>query len=403
MNLAAILMRRSIGRAAFPAFVALVLLNTLLRSMAWRHEWMWAVYQYNFTVMLLGPLLAGVAGWEGYRLARAQPFLTSHQRPVALLVATWGALFAWCTVAFALGLLLVLAIVYGSKTPMVIGLPEIVTPVPALGLLALECAGGLVAGWLSRNKLAAPLATITVFLASLLLYAGDLSAFVTVGGATGSLIGLRPKLGTQVSQTIFYCMATGLVVALGAWLATWYRTPRWPIVALVALLSLASAVHLATRSPLYLEARPGDVVCSGSHPQICLGRSYTRFEPHVRKNLKPYVEAVESIGLQSPASFRQGAPATSRNIGELALDTITGSKEPLLDAFLGTYYGSRCELTPGSAMEKNYSNARYWLAQAAGDASYDDPVVDPVLVKGTPEQRESVARAAFAGLMTCHG
>ncbi|GAA5705914.1 hypothetical protein AQJ43_36785 [Streptomyces avermitilis] len=403
MRITALLMHRSLGRTAFPAFVVLILLNTLLRSMAWRHEWMWAVYQYNFTVMLLGPLLAGVAGWEGYRLARARSFLTSHQRPVAMLSAAWGALFAWCTAAFALGLLIVLAVVAFSGTPVVIGLPEVVTPLPALGLLALECAAGLVAGWLARSKLVAPLAAVTVFLASLLLYAGDLSAFVTVGGATGSLIGLRPKLGTQASQVIFYCLATVLAVALGAWLATWYRSPRWPVIVLAAVLSLGSAVYLATRSPLYLEARPGDVVCSGSHPQVCLGRSYEHFEPHVRKNLAPYVQAVESIGLRAPASFQQGAQSSSPNAGELSLDTITGSKEPLLDAFLGTYYGSRCELIPGSAVEKDYSNARYWLAQAVGDTTEDDPVVDPALVKGTPKQRENIVRSAFRGLMACHG
>ncbi|MEU7562365.1 hypothetical protein [Streptomyces eurythermus] len=403
MKISALLMRRSLGRAAFPAFVVLVLLNTLLRPMAWRHEWMWAVYQYNFTVMLLGPLLAGVAGWEGYRLARAQSFLASHRRPLALLTAAGGALFAWCAAAFALGFVVVVAIVAGAGTPLVIGLPEVVTPVPALGLLALECAAGLVAGWLSRNKLAAPLAAITVFLASLLLYAGDCSIFVTVGGATGSLIGLRPKLGTQAWQIVFYCLATALVITIGAWLSTWYRTPRWPLVAAATVLTLGATVQLATRSPLYLEARPGDVVCSGSHPQICLGRSYTRFAPNVRANLQPYQKAVKSINVQPPASFRQGTRTTNRDTGELALDTITGSKEPLLDAFLGTYYGSQCELTPGSAMEKNYSNARYWLAQAAGDKSYDDPVVDPIFVKGTPKQREEAARAAFAGLMACHG
>lgn len=402
MNITAILMRRSLGRSVFPAFTALILLNTLLRSMSWRHEWMWAVYQYNFTVILLGPLLAGVAGWEGYRLARASDFLSGHHRPVALLTAVWAALFAWCAVAFAAGLAIVLAVVAISGAPLHLGLAEIVTPVPAFALLAAESAAGLVAGWLAHSKLAAPMAAISVFLGSLLLYAGNFSEFITVGGATSSLVGLQPKLSIQASQTTFYCLAVVLAITVGSWLSSWYRAPRWPAVMMVSVLTATSAVVLSMSSPLYLEKREGDVACSGAHPEICLGYSYANLEPEVRDSLTPYVKAVEEIGIKPPASFRQDA-SSSRNVGQLSLDTITGSKDVIPDMFLGTYYGSQCEIVPGGDIEKSYSNARYWLTSTVGTGEQYDPVVDRVFVKGTPEERASAARAAFATLMACHG
>ncbi|UDM05454.1 hypothetical protein [Streptomyces longhuiensis] len=403
MNITSLLMRRSLGRTLFPVFLVLVLLNTLLRSMNWRYEWMWAVYQYNFTVVLLGPLLAGVAGWEGYRLARSRHFLSSHHRPIAMLTSAWAALFAWCALAFLLGLGVVFAITAAAGTPQWPGLRGLLTPIPALALLALECAGGLAAGWLSHSRLAAPLAAIVVFLATLLLYTSSFSVFVTVGGATGSLIGLRPKLGTQMAQSLFFTLATLLALFVGAWLASWYRSPRWPVMALVCALTIGSAVYATSRDHLYLEARSGDVVCSGKAPEICLGRSYTRFEPQLRAHLTPYNKALASIGVTAPATYRQDATSTGRDLGQLDLATVTGKTDALVDMVLGTYYGSRCEIRPGSAMEKNYTNARFWLAQSVGAETYDDRGVDPVIVKGTVPERTKAAHAAFAGLMACHG
>ncbi|MGW0602158.1 hypothetical protein ACWD11_34285 [Streptomyces sp. NPDC002776] len=404
MNITGLIARRSLGRTAFPAFLALAVLNTLLRSMTWRHEWMWAVYQYNFTVMLLGPLLAGIAGWEGYRLAKAQEFLLSHRRPIALLATATAALWAWCAAAFLLGLIMVGGIVAGSGTPWQVGVQELVTPVPALLLLLAECAAGVVAGWLSGSKLAPPLAAITVFLATLLLYAGNLSAFVMVGGATSSLVGLAPKMATQTWQSLFFVLTAALVILAGTWLATWYRTPRWPVMGAAVLATAAVAVQLATVSPIYLERREGDVVCHGASPQICLGRSYQHFEPHLRQALSPFIHAIDKIGFQAPVSYRQDAHISQPGTAQLGLDTVTGNKELLADMILGTYYGPDCTIEPQSQMEKNYTNARYYLAQAAGIPSdNDDPTLDPRLVRGSAHERTMVAHQAFAGLIACRG
>ncbi len=97
--------------------------------MSWRYEWMWAAYQYNFTVMLLGPLFAGIASWEGYRLSRSHAFLLSHQRTARMLAAAWAALFAWCAAAFVLGLAVVYVIVAAAGTPGLPGGREALTAV----------------------------------------------------------------------------------------------------------------------------------------------------------------------------------------------------------------------------------------------------------------------------------
>ncbi|WP_314244026.1 hypothetical protein [Streptomyces sp. DSM 40907] len=400
-------MRRSLGRTAFPFLVLLVVLNTLLRPMAWRHEPMWAVYQYNFSVMLLGPILAGVAAWEGHRLSRARTFLSAHHRPFTVLSAAWAALLAWSSAAFLLGLSLVLGLVAGAGTPPVLGRPELMTPLPALALLGLACAVGLTAGWLAgdNGKLAAPLMAIAVFLTFLLLYAGDLSEFVMVGGATSSLVGLRPKAGTQTSQAVFYAAATLLALLAGAWSAAPHRLrPRHFLAATAtAVLCALSAGHLASADPLYLEARPGDVRCHGTRPEICLGRGYSSYKPHLRARLTPLVQAMAQLDLPAPTAFRQDALSSTTKSGQLSPDTITGDRELLLDMFLGTYYGSDCAIEPGSALERAHVNARYWLAEAVGLPPYEDPVLDPRLTVGAAAERISVARAAFQRLAACDG
>ncbi|MEU6310080.1 hypothetical protein [Streptomyces sp. NPDC047014] len=401
-------LRRSLGRTAFPFLLVLVVLNTLLRPMGWRYEPMWAVYQYNFTVMLLGPLLAGVAAWEGHRLARAAPFLSAHHRPLAMLAAAWAALLAWCCAAFLLGLVLVLGLVARTGALAALGPPELLTPLPALALLGLACAVGLAAGRLSGEggKVAAPLAAIVVFLVFLLLYSGELSEFVMVGGATSSLVGLRPKAGTQTAQIAFYAAATLLVLIAAAWSTALHhlRPRQFLAAAATAVLCVLSAGHLASADPLYLEARPGDVRCQGTRPEICLGRGYATYEPRLRAKLTPLVTAMAELDLPAPAAFRQDALRSGRNTGQLSPDTVTGGdSELLLDMFLGTYYGSDCAIEPGTPMERHHVNARYWLAAAVGAPAYEDPLLDPRLTSGSPAERIAVARAAFQGLAACDG
>ncbi|MFJ9941558.1 hypothetical protein [Streptomyces erythrochromogenes] len=401
--------RRSLGRTAFPFLLVLVVLNTLLRPMGWRYEPMWAVYQYNFTVMLLGPLLAGVAAWEGHRLSRAAPFLSAHHRPLAILTAAWAALLAWSAAAFLLGLALVLGVVTWAGPLPTLGLPELLTPLPALALLGLACAVGLAAGWLSGGggKIAAPMTAIVVFLAFLLLYSGDLSEFVMVGGATSSLVGLQPKAGTQTTQVAFYAAATLLTLLAAAWSAALHhRRPRHLIAATAAAtLCVLSAGQLASADPLYLEARPGDVRCHGTRPEICLGRGYAAYEPQLRARLTPLVTAMAELDLPAPASFRQDALRSSTDTGQLSPDTVKGDSELLLDMFLGTYYGSDCAIEPGTPMERHHANARHWLAAAVGAPTYEDPLVDPRLTStsNSAAERISVARAAFQGLAACEG
>ncbi len=92
------------------------------------------------------------------------------------------------------------------------------------------------AGWASRSRLAAPLTAIVVFTGSIWLYTSDFAPFVVVGGASGSLIGLQPRIGTQVAQIVCYTLVTLTVLALGAWAATSRRSPHTAAVVVLSCL-----------------------------------------------------------------------------------------------------------------------------------------------------------------------
>ncbi|MEU3715160.1 hypothetical protein [Streptomyces californicus] len=137
------------------------------------------------------------------------------------------------------------------------------------------------------------------------LCTSDIAPFVVVGGASGSLIGLQPRIGTQVAQIVCYTLVTLTVLELGSWAATSRRSPHTAAVDALSFLEAGSAVLLVARPPLMLEARTGDVVCTGEAPRICLGRSYTRFGPGLRSRITPYTEDLESIGIEPrPSSGR---------------------------------------------------------------------------------------------------
>src|SRR5450432_2178551 len=94
---------RSAGRAAAPVMLAVVIAHLALRSRAWTHEWMWAYYQFGFVTVLLGPLLAGVAAWEGWRLSSSADLLTPSLRPRRAATQAWAATLAWGLLLYAAG------------------------------------------------------------------------------------------------------------------------------------------------------------------------------------------------------------------------------------------------------------------------------------------------------------
>ena len=65
------ILRRSVACHSAAAFVALAGLHLTLRPRPWIHEWYWTLDAYHFVTILLAPLVAGTAAWDGARWSGA--------------------------------------------------------------------------------------------------------------------------------------------------------------------------------------------------------------------------------------------------------------------------------------------------------------------------------------------
>lgn len=275
---ALVAMRRSIGGRALPALLVLLGLHIFARARPWTHEWLWAVFQFHFSTVLLGPAAAGLAAWEGFRIQRTEDLLESSGRAGRAIVLSWAAVFAWVLLAYGAGLLTVVALVKVSGTPSLPGIPEFLSLFPAVALLAAEMSTSFVVGWRIRSPLVAPAAAIVWFLVTMFLYVSGPEAAIRVGGASASLVGLRPRPDVQAVQVLFYGSLTAVSLV---WARR--RTHIEDVGARVLRMGsftvpILAAILLTQPSPNVLEPTPPELECVGSEPALWL-RSGVRRPP----------------------------------------------------------------------------------------------------------------------------
>jgi hypothetical protein len=396
--------RRSVGLTAFPVLVALVVAHVLGRDRTWVHEWVWGLYQYGFVTVLLGPLVAGVAAWEGARLARARTLVRTADRAVGAVAVAWLGVASWTFAAYAAGLALVAALVVGAGTP---GLPPpiaVAATVPPALLLVAEAAGGLAVGWWARQVLVAPAVTIGVFLLTLWLYVSGPGALVVVGGATGSLADLEPRASLVVWQCVWFTSATALGIVAAAALPGWLRHPRRWLLPAAVTATVALAVPLVGQGEVYLVSLPAGArqeVCTGTAPTVCVLPGYARHAVEARRALLPYLDAFRRLGVPVPSTFRQDATPGEQTVGPVASDLLLGNRSLAKFAVLAAYLPKSCANQVD--LLDTYSWLAAWLSSTVDHERTSDPTV-PALVLGpdSPAQRAWVLDAVRS-LRDCDG
>jgi hypothetical protein len=393
--------RRSVGLVALPAMLTLVVANVLGRSRGWVHEWVWAHYQYGFVTVLLGPMVAGVAGWEGARLSRSRELIATTDRTLAAVTVAWLAVATWVLVSFAAGLGLVDVMVASAGTP---GLPPaiaVASSVPAAALLLLEAAAGLTVGWWMRHLVAAPFVAVSTFLLTLWLYVSGPGELVVVGGATSSLVNAAPRPAMIVWQSVWFGTATVAVLMCAAMLPGW-RTGRrrWQLPAVVCLCALA-LVQLLRQGEVYLAETPQPQVCTGSHPTVCVAPGYTSRADDVRRVLLPYVSASRRLGIPVPDTFRQNGPRGQVTSGTFDISLLDAPGQNGPATFLAAYLSKECPIDTTPALQEAYTGLAWWLAAVVhGERAPDDSV--PAVVRGPPSAAQSAWLVTAArSLSTC--
>jgi hypothetical protein len=393
--------RRSFGLTMLAAMVGIVLLHIFARERPWTHEWFWAAYQLNFVTVMLAPVVAGVAAWEGVRFARGRTLLETSNRVLAGLLGIWAALLVWVFLAYAIGLALVVVMVKLAGTP---GLPELdalVAVIPALALLAAAGAIGLAIGWMVKNPLAAPACAVGCFLLILLLYLRGPGQLVIVGGATDSLLALRPRPELQAAQVLCYLACSFAALVLAAHTVGGSRRHHPGVLPALGSLAVLSVVLVVAQGGTILQPHTPRLRCYGANPEVCAGLGYVPRLSAARAALLPYLNVLETAGVPVPRRFSQGQEPGNPEVGPLSLRLLQGRRDEAGLLVMAAYFQKRCDLKANPGVIEAHQYASFWLEAKATGAQLDDPTIPRALRDGDPREQERWIRNAMRQIRRC--
>jgi hypothetical protein len=395
-------LRRSAGLIAVPVLLAVLLAQVLFRSQSWTYEWTWAFYQLGFNTVLIGPIVAGIAAWEGSRLASAADAIGTAPRNWRVFVAHWLGVVVWASAVYLVGLFVAVVMVLMQGTPWGPRLVDLLSVATALSLLAAQACGGLVLGWLlGRRLVSAPLAAIVCFCLTLWLYLMGPGQFIIVGGATGSLAGLTPRTQVQIAQIAFFLSAAlGVLLLAGRRKAWGKRSGLGPPIATICFAAVATFGVLGTGRTLLIP-RNEPLTCVGEVPQVCTAAGYQRFAFPAHDVLQPYVAALKDAGVTPlPLRFEQGAVPGMVPIAPFGIDFLGGDRSRAVNLIVASYVSKRCSFKSDPRVTTAWSGLQWWLSQRSG-TQYEDPTLPPELTKGTPAQQTAFIREAARLLSQC--
>jgi len=274
--------RRNIGLLCFPLLVALGV------SLAWARMpegvWIWSETSIALRepLMLLGPLMAGVAAWMAARTQRCRMdelLTTTPHSPTGRNLALWAGTTMWGLLAYsvvAAGLLAVTAqrATWGAPAP---------APIVqgALAIVAYTTLGYAVGTYLPC-RLTTPLVAVGMYVLqyvpvlwvdSQLLY---LSPFMSDGH--GVYYAVEPGLG--ISRSL-WLLGLGLVGLAAICLRERRTLPRWGAMFAALFITISGVVLLAQVPKLQAAPPilPYEPVCTQGEVEVCVHPAYKAVLP----------------------------------------------------------------------------------------------------------------------------
>jgi hypothetical protein len=394
--------RRSAGLVALPVLLAVLIAQVVFRSRSWTYEWTWAFYQLGFNTVLIGPVVAGIAAWEGSRLASASDAIGTAPRNWRVFLVHWLGVVVWASAAYLAGLSVAVVMVLAQGTPWGPRLADLLSVATAVSLLAAQACGGLVLGWLlGRRLVSAPLAAIGCFCITLWLYVMGPGQFIIVGGATGSLAGLTPRTQVQLAQIAFFLSATLAALLVAGRRKAWgKRSGLAPSILSSCLAAVATLGVLGTGRTL-LVPRNEPLTCVGEAPQVCTAAGYQRFASPAHDVLQPYVAALKDAGVSPlPLRFEQGAVPGMVPTAPFGIDFLGGDRSRAVNLIVASYVSKPCSFKSDPRVTTALQGMQWWLSQRGG-IPYEDDSLPPELTKGTSAQQAAFIRDAVRLLSEC--
>lgn len=290
----------------------------------WVNSWKWGVDAIASSVILTGPIAAGVTAYL-YSTAAA----SSLPDLVATSPRRWQ---AWATMVLRVSALAVASVlmmlILWTFVALVWGLkfqPWQLIIVPYLCLVVvLHVLVGALCGILLRRAWAAPLAAVISFGLFLAAVTGPAPQVFVTGGITGSMVGERYRADATLTLVM---MSLVLLLAL-AWLAASLLLRRGILVSAGALLVLIGCLaYVQERTPLDLEARlepmKVDLSCEGRDPVVCVADEVPRPLPAAAGRMHEMAQILSAVGVTVPERWEESSPRANPNprVGALILST----------------------------------------------------------------------------------
>jgi hypothetical protein len=393
---------RSSALIALPAVTIVLALHFALREHGWRREWLWAFDLLAFSIMLSGPVIAGVAAWEGVRWSPCRAVVAAADRSAMAVVQYVAAFVGWVwgihlAAAVALGVVVLTGPV--GEAPQ---LATLTTVLPLAGLLASEVAVGFVIGWASGHGYVAPLVAVGVFVVGLVAYGAEPGLFFEIGGATSSLVGLAPIAHLHVAQAGFWIVvAIGVTVSATLVCDPGNRNSRLAL----AVAGAATVVMAAIVVSLGVERfRPVPVAveCAGTRPELCLVDGYHDRRPALTERLVAMYSALDDAGVVLPERVSQAAtgdPEVDRQAMSISASTELTSVE-MVAMVMGILTPPDCDIFASRAINDVHSDLSFWFARELGEAP-DDPMISPALTGDDRTLALSVVHDRVDALSRC--
>ena len=296
------------GLASWSAGItaAVLLVNVLTRDTIWMREWLYSTTHYAFYVIMIGPLLGGLAAIEARKAKKHQISAAPIHDTKRLVGATFNSIFIPTLIVYILGALLHFAVLIVFHTPYFPGPATLLPILAAVANLAMQVAIGTFLGWKFPYLLTAGATSLALFFGSISIYTTKLDFLINIGGSGGA------NTSRLLLQTLLFTLiAATLLLACQSRDPYRRQIPAHGILLLPTLLLSGYLIFNNTDPLVEDNNQKTTTICqdhnldTGREITICLVKGYEDLQGEVFTSLIHPLNILEAANVSFPTTFTQ--------------------------------------------------------------------------------------------------